>query len=218
MPRSVAVPAMACVQAMSYAMEAEGDCAMMHDDNSNVAPEPQAPQHQPQQNQPEQPGGGGAVDLGEAAAEIDYTTLPQTLDKQFETHDPDSAVRATILSLGQRWSRSRADGLLSKPRTTQLAQAEQKTEKSQALDLLDALTRSGALQIDCADLHVILAATHCFDDTLVETVILKNTNPIESVERTTLAMASAVHGVTARELVASAELQRVATYSPALMQ
>ena len=183
-------------------------------------PSPPAPA-EPQQQQQQQPSTAAGTSSGTSAAaevELDYTALPATLDKVFETHDPDSAVRATKLSLGQEWTRTRRDGLLSKPATASLMDVEQKTEMVQAMDLLDALTRSGALAVDCADLHVVLAATHCFDDTLVETVIRKNTNPIESVERTTLAMASAVHGVPAKELVASSQLQRVATCSPALMQ
>ena len=51
----------------------------------------------------------------------------------------------------------------------------------------------GALCIDCVDLHVIVAATHCFDKSLMDTVIQSNENPIEKVQRSSLFMAGCIH-------------------------
>ena len=95
---------------------------------------------------------------------------------------------------------------------------QQAQEKSAAFDLLDALTRSGALAIEHASLHVIIAATHCFDQSLMDTVVQKNVNPIERVERTTLIMAATLNGVPAAELIQDAQLERVSTFSPALFE
>ena len=92
----------------------------------------------------------------------------------------------------------------------------QDKEKTAAFDLLDALTRSGALLIEHAALHVVIAATHCFDDSLMDTIVQKNVNPIERVERTTLIMAATLHGVPAAELVQESQVERVLTYSPML--
>ena len=39
------------------------------------------------------------------------------------------------------------------------------------------------LPIECATLHVVVAATHCFDKSLVNTVVEDNVNPIEKAER-----------------------------------
>ena len=60
---------------------------------------------------------------------------------------------------------------------------QQSTDRKKTFDLLDALTKSGVLSIDYASLHVVIAATHCFDRTLMDTVIQDNINPIEKIER-----------------------------------
>ncbi|KAL9182668.1 hypothetical protein ACHAXT_013320 [Thalassiosira profunda] len=95
---------------------------------------------------------------------------------------------------------------------------EVKREKNKAFDLLDALSRSGSLPIVYAELHVIVALTHCFDKDVMRTVISDNINPIEKLECSTLLLASAVHGVPARELIADVgELQRLEGTLPKLL-
>jgi len=84
--------------------------------------------------------------------------------------------------------------------------------------LLDALSKSGVLAIDSAELHVVVAATHCFADSLMDTIIKENINPIEKVERSTLIMAMAVHGTEAEELLKKEQVDRVKTYSAMLFK
>jgi len=147
----------------------------------------------------------------------DYTTLPKQLDRSFEAFDEDSALRPTIIKSGDNWTFSSMNGgLLGKPTTTGLGAEEQRVHKNKAFDLLDALSKSGVLPIQQASLHVLLAATHCFDKTLIDTVIQDNINPIEKVERSSLIVASTIQGVPAASLLRAEHVQRVKDLSPKL--
>jgi hypothetical protein len=147
---------------------------------------------------------------------LDYTKIPGNLDKKFEELDEDSALRPTIINPGDTWSRTSQKGLLSQPATSTLRADDQKRERNKAFDLLDALSKSGALTVDHASLHVVLAATHCFDRTLVDTVIQANVNPIEKVERSLMIVATTVHRLPASELLMEDQRERFLTYSPRL--
>ena len=61
--------------------------------------------------------------------------------------------------------------------------------------------RSGTLLVDHASLHVVLAATHSFDRSLMETLVEDNVNPIDKVERSALIMAGAVHAAAAADML-----------------
>ena len=76
-----------------------------------------------------------------------------------------------------------------------MAEDDQRHHWDTAFDLLDALTQSGSIPIDDADLHVVLAATHCFDKTLINTIVQQNVNPIEKVERSILIMGTTTRRV-----------------------
>jgi len=167
------------------------------------------PGQQHWQQEPDcRPGGSGAV--------RDYTQVPRDMDARFERMDSDGAARPTIITPGSAWTRLAQKALLGKPTESTLHSQEQKSEKDAAFDLLDALTKSGALAIEHADLHVVIAATHCFDKTVTETVVQDNANPIEKVERSTLIMASTIHGVPPAALLQESQRSRVRAASPAL--
>lgn len=180
---------------------------------------PQPPQQQPQQQPPPQ-GAAGSVgaSTGEATAgqPIDYTRIPRELDRKFEEFDEDGALRPTIINPGDVWTRSATKSLLAAPTTATLHTREQKDEKHRAFDLLDALSRSGALPIEHASLHVVVAATHCFDKTLLDTVIQNNVNPIEKVERSVVLVATTVHGRDADAMILEDQRGRFFTYTPQL--
>lgn len=147
---------------------------------------------------------------------VDYTLLPKEMDRRFEELDTDSSLRPTIISVGEIWKKVEKRSMLAGPVTVTLSSKEQKQEREKAYDLLDALTNSGALSIDNANLHVVLAATHCFGKDIIETVIQDNTNPISKVERSNLILASTIHRCVSAKLVQGSELQRLSATLPAL--
>jgi len=181
------------------------------------SPPPSAQQAQPEQSQ--QPQHQSQSDEPKEKLETvgrDYTQVPKDMDASFEKLDTDSQLRPTIISPQGDWTKRAQKALLASPTTSSLGSAEQKKEKDAAFDLLDALTKSGALSIEDASLHIVVAATHCFDKTVTETVVQDNVNPIDKVERSTLIMATTVHQLPASALIKDAQVARVSTTSPML--
>ena len=141
---------------------------------------------------------------------LDFTLTPKILDASIELNGEGNALRSTTIKTGPNWVRNRQENLLSIRTTQKLSSDDIKAEKNKAFDLLDALSRSGSLPIAYSDLHVVVAVTHCFDKDVMSTVVCDNVNPIEKLERSTLLLASAVHGVPARELIGDVnELHRL---------
>jgi hypothetical protein len=158
----------------------------------------------------------GEADGSVETAGRDYTQVPKEMDANFERLDVDNQLRPTIISPSGSWTKLAQQALLAKPTTSLLDSDGQKQEKDAAFDLLDALTKSGALAVDDASLHIVVAATHCFDKSVLETVVQDNVNPIDKVERSTLIMASTVHQQPPQALIRDAHLPRVKTSSPML--
>jgi hypothetical protein len=177
----------------------------------------QQPMQTAQPVRPHSPDAQSASPLGaDGDGDVDYTRIPSALDKKLEALDDDGALRATIINPGDTWTRSAQKGLLGAAEVATLRAAEQKTEKDRAFDLLDALSKSGALSIDDASLHVLVAATHCFDKTLLDTVIQGNVNPVERVERSLMIVGTTIHGRPAGELLADDQRDRFFATSPRL--
>jgi len=150
---------------------------------------------------------------------VDFTLIPKTLDVAIENNGEGSALRSTIIKTRDTWTRHRQENLLTASKDEVLTTEDLKKEKHKAFDLLDALSRSGSLPIQYSELHVIVALTHCFDKSVMETVICDNVNPIEKLELSTLLLASAIHGVPAREMIKDdGELLRLKGSFPLLLK
>lgn len=154
-------------------------------------------------------------DEEEERLQIDITKIPERLESKFETLDPDSALRPTIISVGEVWEKKYYKSMLSKKKELTLSSEEQNREKIAAMDLLDALSRSGALVFDYATLHVVIASTHCFEKSIIDTVIQDNINPIEKLERSSLILSTTIHDKQTEELIQPEYLDKV---SPLLLQ
>jgi hypothetical protein len=153
----------------------------------------------------------------------DLTKLPQILDSQFEMFSNDEryggALRSTIVKSDEVWTKKYKKNLLSELETVYLNSDKKKAERNKAFDLLDALSRSGVLPMSHSELHVIIASTHCFDKSVVNTVVQDNVNPIEKIERSHLLVASMIHNVGIHELISkNAELERIAKHNPMLIK
>eukprot|EP01036_Dinobryon_divergens_P030974 gene30974-40302_t len=158
---------------------------------------------------------------------VDFSQLPALLDRAFDQWDSDRAVRPTIIQPADVWQRARPKALLltkEKPAAALLSSEDLNRERHAAFDLLDALTCSGALPIHDAALHVIVAATHNFGSTVMNSIVQRNRNPIEAVERSSLIMVRTLFGygagagaLSASALVQPAHLSRLRDTAAALM-
>jgi hypothetical protein len=130
-----------------------------------------------------------------------YTSLPKRLDEAFENLKTFSSIKQTIIKVEGNYTRTRMKGLIGTAEKQGLMKEEQKGEMNRAFDLLDALSRSGEIPLEYSELHIVLGVTQCFDETLMNTIIKKNINPISEIEQTTLIMASIIHGKDKAEFI-----------------
>jgi hypothetical protein len=168
----------------------------------------------PQKKQARLEKDGAGMEIDEGGNE-DYTMIPKLLDAKLEAFDTDNSLRPTIIEAGSTWTRKRQENLLTVAQTRTLDPSSIQDETKKAFDLLDALSRSGTLPIDCAELHVMVGVTHCFENDVMGTVIQDNINPIHKVEKSLLMLASTIFREPASSLLhdGDAQLQQRLTAS-----
>lgn len=140
---------------------------------------------------------------------MDITSIPTLIDQRLEDLQTRGVVRPVIINVGSSWQKLSQKALLASPTSSTLGSDEQKKEKDAAFDLLDALTKSGALPLENASLHVVVAASHCFDQSLLATVTQDNVNPIDQVEQTALTMATTIYQQPLAAIVRDSQYQRL---------
>jgi len=148
---------------------------------------------------------------------LNFTKLPTRLDSNFEKLDLSNSLHSVIVSAGDKWKKTFKKGLLGIFETETLSDTQLSSEKNRAFDLLDALSRSGVLDIDDAEFHVILAANHSFDKTLMDTLIQDNINPIEQLERSMIIIGSTIQEIEPQQLIQEEYIEKVQKSSPHLL-
>eukprot|EP01108_Squamamoeba_japonica_P001163 TRINITY_DN1469_c0_g1_i14.p1 TRINITY_DN1469_c0_g1~~TRINITY_DN1469_c0_g1_i14.p1 ORF type:complete len:141 (+),score=57.20 TRINITY_DN1469_c0_g1_i14:617-1039(+) len=131
----------------------------------------------------------------------------------FDKHDKEGGVRPTTIKPSAVWRKKFQKALLAQPSEKSLGKDDLRSEKNKAFDLLDALSKSGALAFENVQLHIVILHTHCFDKSLLHTVTRDNVNPIEKVERTQLIIASVVHGEEPSKMVRPNQIARLEEFN-----
>ena len=94
----------------------------------------------------------------------------------------------------------------------------QQQAKRKAFDLLDALTKSGALSVTDASLHVLVTATHIFDRSVLETLVQRDVNPLQKLQQSLLIMLKTLHDKPLDALVTLQEKRSLALQYPDLFE
>merc|ERR1719471_1511834 len=122
---------------------------------------------------------------------MDFTKVPSSLDTKFEKLDTDSALRPTVIHVGEEWQKKSLKSLRGKPVEKSLWSKEQDEEKTRCYD--------------------------CFDESIVNTIVQNNINPIEKVERSLLIVGSTIQGKPPGQLVKPTNLAQIGGHSPQLL-
>jgi hypothetical protein len=134
-------------------------------------------------------GTGGQVDnlntdstdaaRGDIGRNVEWTRFPSALDAICDaTGSVGASIRPTLVRVGDDWTRSQASLLSQETVSQPFTASDQKRARDDAFHVLDTLSRSGLLTLTDAEMHVVLAATHNFERSLIDTVVQQNIDPI----------------------------------------
>jgi len=140
---------------------------------------------------------------------VDITKFPGELDMKFEKFDTEGALCSSIIKVSDSWKKTNRPSFLTTPKESVITGDNIRIEKNKAFDLLDALSRSGILDIEDTVFHVVMASTHSFDETLMDTLIKKSVNPIAKVETSALIISSTIHDTPVEDLIQEHALAKV---------
>jgi len=150
----------------------------------------------PEAPEPSEPSDNNEIDGDDKDSEVkasngdDWVDIPAQLNESMKKFDKEDSLHTTILTTDTTWRLNFLRSLLSKPESKNVGPDELVTRRNTTFDLLDALSRSGALSLDTGSFHVIVAVTHCFEKSVMATLVQNNINPIQSLERSSLILTS----------------------------
>jgi hypothetical protein len=116
------------------------------------------------------------------------------------------------------WTLESQKNVFTPPTKVSVDTSAQQQAKRKAFDLLDALTKSGALSVTDASLHVLVTATHIFDRSVLETLVQRDVNPLQKLQQSLLIMLKTLHCKPLDALVTSQEKGSLAQQYPDLFE
>ena len=111
---------------------------------------------------------------------VSLENLAKTFEEAF-SHQ--ATVRPVILDVGSVTMNNVA-----------LQNDQLKIECNKALDILDWLSKSGALVLDQCSIHVFVGVNHDFQKSLMDSIVQENRNPIAEMHETLVKTAQLCHG------------------------
>ncbi|MBX9694011.1 MAG: hypothetical protein K2Z81_16620, partial [Cyanobacteria bacterium] len=129
---------------------------------------------------------------------------------RLEKLDHYSSFLPSFIQPGPSWQKTSQASLLSKPVVSTVTEAD----KKQGLSLLQAVTRGGELPLSGAHMHVLLVATHCYDQSLLGMVLHGRANPMDLIDRSSILMATTIKQKSVRSLLRPEQSERVQNHSP----
>ena len=100
-------------------------------------------------------------------------------------------LQLTAIEAGEKWVQKNL--MSQKSQIKVLEKSEQEANTRKALDLLDSLSRSGSLPLKFAELHAIVGVTHCFSQSMMDTLVLDNVDPVKELSDSTLLLSSIIN-------------------------
>ena len=104
----------------------------------------------------------------------DFTAIPLKLENKLGAISNEIELAPTIIKIGDVWERRQSTLVGAKDVLQTLSTKDQKQESKRAMDLLDALSRSGAISLQNVSLHVLIPTTQCFGKALMSSLVQDN--------------------------------------------
>jgi uncharacterized protein (DUF1499 family) len=138
---------------------------------------------------------------------LEYTKISTAIDLVMDKYV--SNVRPVIIKQSGIINHTFSKSLLSRPSSTNLYDKEKKAQHDKALELLDCLSRSGELDMLDSQVHVVYAIQQGFDDTVMDTIICKNENPIVKMEKSMVLLGRVIHQLPIEQLLLPSKVDAV---------